>query len=412
MRTFLPSCILVCCFLISTSINAQLQKIYLHPKAAGNAKQTQFVDSIRFIPLEAKKGIQVSTNSNVQITEDYFFLNDYSEKKIFLFSKGGAFIKEVNYKHLGTSFYPSYNQHTNQIVLFGNNKNYTLTPTDQIKIRMDWDKPGNRKYFRKYVVDLMDSSFAIQKSIPNQLDIISAYHFYEDYYWQAQIITSPLYEDSADYEVKIYRDNKLAGAFFPYNRVTEPRFLYTQETSAFHKTDTPSVNMVTRPYCDTIYKMVKDSLYPACQLVTPLENSLPASFFTKSFKNKTERENFNRNNGWMFHQVYDFYETPQFIFLLVAYLSNYESYIYQKGTNVTYKTKNIKADTSQYNLQLLTEFNLIRRGDWFYKSHTAGELLTFFEKNKNVPIPEELESFLKSNPPSTARVIVQFKLKS
>jgi hypothetical protein len=158
--------------------------------------------------------------------------------------------------------------------------------------------------------------------------------------------------------------------------------------------------------------MIRDSLYPACQLVLPLENSLPASFFTRSFKNKTDRENFRRNNGWMLHHIYTFYETPRFIYFFVAYLSNYESYIYQKQTSTTYKAKNIKADSSQYNLQVLGEYGINIKGDRFYKPLKAGTLLTFFEKNKNVPVPKELESFLKSNPATTTPVIIEFKLKN
>jgi hypothetical protein len=157
--------------------------------------------------------------------------------------------------------------------------------------------------------------------------------------------------------------------------------------------------------------MVEDSLFPAFQLVTPLENSLPPSFFSKPFKNKTERENFFRNNGWMFHQIYNFYETPNFIFFLVGYLGNYESYLYQKQTNTTYRTKNIKPDSSQYNLQLLADFNILRNGEWFYKTQKAADILTFFEQNKNTAIPKELESFVKSKPPASSPVIVEYKLK-
>jgi hypothetical protein len=158
--------------------------------------------------------------------------------------------------------------------------------------------------------------------------------------------------------------------------------------------------------------MRRDSLFPAYQLVLPLENSLPPGFFTKPFKNKTERENFERNNAWIFSQVYNFYETPQFIFFRVRYLNNNDFYIYQKQTNVTYKTKNIKPDTSQYNLQLLSDYGTMRKGDRFYKSQKAGDILTFFEQHKNVPVPGELENFLKSNPPATTPVIIEFKLKN
>ncbi len=413
MRNYLfYRALLLCCLFISTIAYSQLQKIYLHPKAAGNGKQSQFVDSIRLIPLEIKEGIQLGRYNNIEITEKYFLITDYPGKIILVYSMNGSFIKKISFKKLGDLFYPAYNAHTNQLVFFGNNKNYALTPKDQLKIRLDWNNPRNKKYFRKYTIDLNDTSFNIKKDFPNQNDIIRAYRFYDDFYWQGQITTSPLYKDSLDYEFKIYKNNQLVKGYFPYNRINETRYLYTNESTSSTPTDIPYIRFLTRPYCDTIYKMVRDSLFPQYQVVLPLENSLPPSFFTKPFKNKTERENFNRNNGWMLHQVYNFYETPRFIHLIVGYLSNYDSYIYHKQTNVTYKTKNIKPDSSQYNLQLLGEFNILRKGDRLYKSQKAGDLITFFEQNKNVAVPKELENFLKSNPPATTPIIVEFKLKN
>ena len=119
-----------------------------------------------------------------------------------------------------------------------------------------------------------------------------------------------------------------------------------------------------------------------------------------------------RNNGWVFHQIYYFHETPQFIFFLVRYLSNIDAYIYQKQGSITYEAKSIKADTSQYNLQLLTDYNLLKKGDRFYKSQKAGDIINFFKQHKEVQVPIELEDFLKSNPPANTPVIVEFKLKN
>ncbi|MBO9681866.1 MAG: 6-bladed beta-propeller [Flavisolibacter sp.] len=410
--TLVHFALLVSCLLNSTIARTQLQKIYLHPKAAGNAKQSQFVDSVRVIPLQIVDGVAIGTYNNVVVTEKYFLIVDYPNKAILLYSKKGRFVKRISYKKLGEAFYPDYDEHTEQLVFLGNNKNYKLTPKDELKITLDWNNPRNRKYFKKYTVDLKDTSFVMKKAIVNEKDVLHTYHFYDDFYWQGRITTSPLFKDSLDYEFKIYKNSQLVNGYFPYNRVNEPRFLYTNQSTSFSKTDTPYIRFITRPYCDTIYKMKRDSLFPAYQLVLPLENSLPPDFFTNPFKNKTERENFERNNAWMFSQVYNFYETPQFIFFRVRYLYNSDFYIYQKQTNVTYKTKNIKPDTSQYNLQLLSDYGTLRKGDRFYKSQKAGDLLTFFAQHKDVPVPIELESFLKSNPPATTPVIVEFKLKN
>jgi hypothetical protein len=400
------------CLLIPTFAQSQLQKIYLHPKSAGSEKQSKFVDSIRIIPLEIKEEIELSAYNSIEVTKNYFLIKDPVGKRILLYSKNGNFIKKIDYKKLGEAFYPVYNESRDQIVFFGNNKNYTLTSRDRIKIMLDWSNPRNKKYFKKYAIDLNDTSFTIKKDIPGKNDILRAYHYHDDFYWRGQITTSELYEDSLDYEFKIYKNNELVKGFFPYNHINETRFLYSEENVGVNSTDTPYIHVITRPYCDTIYKMINDSLFPACQLVLPLENSLPPSFFARPFKSKTERDNFKRNNGWMLRQVYNFYETSRFIYFAVGYLSNYESYIYQKQTNITYKIKNIKADSSQYNLQLLGDYGVSRKGDRFYKSQKAGDLLSFFAQNKNVQVPRELENFLQSNPHPTTPVIVEFKLRN
>lgn len=400
------------CLFYSPTAHSQLQKIYLHPKAAGNEKQSKFIDSIRFIPLETKEGVEFTMYNSVEVTTNYFMIRNYSGKEILLYAKNGRFIKKISYRKLGGYFFPYYDERGNQVVFFGNNKNYALTPRDRIKVKMDWNDPRNKKYFKKYIIDLNDTTFAIKKSMPQQNDMLNAYHYYDDVYAMGQITTSELYKDSLDHEFKIYKENRLVKSFFPYNRINEPKFLYTEESIGINKTDTPYIHYITRPFCDTIYKMVRDSVIPGYQIVLPLENSLPASFYTTPFKNKTERENFRRNNGWMLHQVYTFYETPRFIYFLIAYLSNYETYIYQKQTNTTCKTKNIKPDSSQYNLQLLGDFGVTHKQNRFYKTQKAGDILTFFEKNKNVPVPRELESFIKSDPPATTPVIIEFKLKN
>jgi hypothetical protein len=404
--------VILCCLFVPLIAKSQLQKIYLNPKAPGIGKQSQFVDSIKFIPLEIKEGIELGAYNNIQVTEKYFMIIDYPEKTLLLYSKNGSFIRKISYKKLGENFYPSYKAPTNQIVFFGINKNYTLTPNDMLKIKLDWNNPSNKKYFKKYTIDLNDTSFITKKVVADENDIVYAGCFYDDVYLQGQIITSPLFNDSLDYELKIYKNKQLIKSFFPYNRINEPKFLYVGGHIAFNLTDAPHIVFFSRPYCDTIYKLNKDSLSPAYQLVLPLENSLPTSFFTKPFKNRAERENFERNNGWILRQIHNFYETPTFVFFLVSYLSNSDLYIYQKQTNTTYKTKNIKPDSSQYNLQLLGDFSTIRQGNYFYKAQKASDLVTFFKQHKNMVVPKELESFLKSNPPVNSPVIVEFKLKN
>lgn len=409
----LPFLILIACYLFNAlCASSQLQKIYLHPKAAGSEKQSNFVDSIRFIPLEIKAGIELTAFNNMEVTRHYFIIRDYIGRFVLVYARNGRFIKKISYKKLGGDFYPLYDEEKEQLVFFGNNKNYALTPRDKIKIKLDWSNPHNKKYYKKYTIDLTDTSLVIKKAIPQQSDLLHAYNLYDDLYAVGEINTSELYRDSLDHECKIYRGGQLVKSYFPYNRINETRFLFKTERVSFNKTDTPSIHFITRPYCDTVYKMAGDSLFPCYQIVLPLENSLPAAFFTTPFKNKTDRDNFDRNNGWMLRQVYAFYETPRFIYFLIAYLNNYETYIYQRQTNTTFKVKNIKPDSGQYNLRLLDDWGITRKMDRFYTVIKAGDMVPYFEKNKQVPVPKELDSFIKSDPPAATPVIIEFKLKN
>lgn len=396
-------------FTVSTA-QSQMQKLYVHPKAPGNEKQSNFIDSIHFIPLQPKEGLAIADYNSIIITPGYFIIED--ESRLFVYLKNGTFYKEISFKKLGDDFYPEYNAYQNKLVFFSHNKNYDLTPKDEIQIRLDWNNPRNKKYFKKYTIDLADPALAIKKETPQEYDINSAYHYYDDYFWRGDITTSPLYTDSLDYELKIYKDNQLVKGFFPYNRINESKYLFTEEETELSSTTTPFISLITRPFCDTVYKLIGDSITVAYQIVLPLENSLSPTFSSQRFKNKTERENFKRNNGWMFRQIYRFYESEKFILFSVGFNMNSEMFLYQKEKDKSYRVKNIKADSSQYNLSLLGGYNTIRRGDKFYKLQKAGELTTFFNQHPSVPVPKELESFLQAKPHSSAPVIVEFKLKN
>lgn len=404
----LSACLLFLC----VTAQSQLRKLYLNPKAVGNGKQADFVDSIRFFPLEQPHNVSAGANMGIEVTQDYFMLTDFPKKSLFLYNKAGRLVKVISFKQLGDEFYPGYVAETNQIVFLGPNKNFSLTPKDAISIEINWNNPKNRKYYRKYIIDLGDTTFAMKKMLPEQHEIARAVHYYDDRFLNGKITTSNLYKDSLDYEVKVIHNNNIIKGYFPYNRIKEPRFSFTEESAYFSKTDTPYIRYVSRPFCDTIYKLVKDSLYPSCQLVLPMENKLPANFHGRSFKSSSDRTNFERSNAMLLHQAVSFFETPKFVYINIRYLSNYGSYIYNKETNTTYKAANIKADTTQFNLQLITEYGNQRSNGRFFKLIRAKDLQTFFQKHKDAVQPPELKAYLQGNPSPESPVIVSFKLKN
>ncbi len=410
-RSYLPVFLIGCCFFVNAIQAQHVEKIYINPKNPTIQKQQSFVDSIKFTPLEAAAGIGFNEYANVQLTEKYFLVTDYATGFLYIYTKTGSFIKTINFKSLTNNLYPAYIAKTNEIIFFGNNNNYTLTSKDRVKIQLDWSNERNLKYFKKYVINLNDTAFVIKKAKPDKYNLMGAYPFYADQYIQTKITTSPLYKDSTGYEVNIYENDKLVKSYFPYNRVNEPKFLFSEEYVSISSSDTPYISYLVRPYCDTVYKLVKGSLSPVYHLVMPVENSLPTKFFTDASVTKTERENFKRNNGWAFRQVRDFYETTRLIYLTISFFSHYEVFVYDKKTQTVYNATKIKGDPTQYNLSLLTPYNVMRSGHKFYKLLKADILVSFFRQNPGIAVPKELSAFLQGTPDKNMPVVVEFTLK-
>jgi len=401
----------MCCFFVNTTRAQQVEKIYINPKNPSIQKQTSFVDSIKFTPFESVAGISFNEYANVRLTEKYFLVTDYNEGVLYIYTKKGSFVKKINFKSLTKNLSPVYSSKTNEIVFFGDNSHYSLTSKDRVKIQLDWSKKRNLKYFKKYVIDLNDTTFAIKKAKPDKYNLIGAYSFFEDQYIQTKITTSPLYRDSTGYEVNIYENEKLIKQYFPYNRINESKFLFSEENVSISPSQIPSVSYLNRPYCDTVYKLVKGNLFPVYHLVMPMENSLPPIFFTNVNVTKTERENFKRNNGWAFHQVYDFYETSRLIYITMRFFSHYEVLIYDKQSQIAYNAAKIKGDPKQYDLALLTPYNVIRSGHKFYKLFKADLLISFFKQHPDIAVPTELAAFLQNTPDKNMPVAVEFTLK-
>lgn len=410
-RSSLPVFLIGCCFFVNSIRAQQVEKIYLNPKSPVIQKQTSFVDSLQFTAFESVAGVSFNEYANVRLTHAYFLVTDYTAGFLYIYTKKGAFVKKINFKSLTNDLYPAYNAKTNEIVFFGNNNNYTLTSKDRVKIQLDWSNERNLKYFKKYVIDLSDTSFEIKKAKPDKYNLIGAYAFYADQYIQTKITTSPLYKDSTGYEVNLYKNEKLVKNYFPYNRVNEPRFLFSEENVSVPSSGSPNISYLMRPYCDTVYKLVEDRLSPVYHLVMPVENSLPATFFTDVSVTKTERENFKRNNGWAFHQIRDFYETSRLIYITISFFSHYEVFVYDKQTQTAYNATKIKGDSQQYNLSLLTAYNVTRAGHKFYKLLKADVMISFFRQNPTIAVPKELTALLQGNPDKNVPILVAFTLK-
>lgn len=393
---------------------AQPTKIYLSPKAAGGARQSIFIDSLKLYSLDDYSKVSPGQFNSLIISDKYFIVESYIDKELFIYTKAGKYIKKVSYKKLGREANPQYDWAKEQIIFFHTNKNYTLNEKDVIEIRANFAAEKNKKYYKKYIIDLKDSSFTIQKSTPTGFDILNAYNLKDDYYCTHEISVNKNYNDTIDYEVKIYKDSKFINGYFPYNKQNEIRYMFGRNIDTYTQpTNVPDVYYVTRPYVDTIYSLSNGIITPVYQLVLPMENSLPKSFFETPFKNKTERENFQRNNGRLLRQIYTVFESARYAFFSIGFFNNYGQYMYDKKTNASYNLSKVKPDSSNYYLPLLTQNLGNRFGNKFYSLVTPEQLKIVYEQNKNRidRLPKELQYCLKDST-NPKPLIAEYSIKN
>ncbi len=394
----------------------QPQKLYINPKVAAGANQSKFIDSIRFVPLETN-GHPIKSWNSVVVTKNYFVIPEQitNEVKLSIFKKDGKFVKQISLKKYGERTWPFYDEKEEVLKIKARNKNYDLTNKDMLDIKENYAKPSNQKYFKSYFINLNDSAFKVQPAPVTAYDILDAGRYYDDYYYLSSISSDKMYKDSLGYELKILLNNKTVKSFFPYNRQNDTRYRFGEENIILSESDTPFIKYATRPFDYTIYMLDKDSLRPVYDLVVPLENSLPKSFFATDFKTKTEKDNYVQGHNGLIKQVYGFKETSKFIYFQLGYLYyKYEGYLYDKAERKFYRTDKIKGDSTQYNLQLIGNYGLGGESNGkCYITKKASELLEFYRanKNKNIVYPETLQAFFNTATDKSNPVIIEFTFK-
>lgn len=142
-----------------------------------------------------------------------------------------------------------------------------------------------------------------------------------------------------------------------------------------------------------------------------MENAIPATYLTQPFKNKTDRENFERNNGNMMRQVYLGYDENKFLIISVSLWGNYYQILYDKKTFATYNMQKIKPDSLSFQLPILNEYGYARKDNRYYKLLTPETLKAAYEqKGKSAPYPPELQACF-TDPKNPTPVIVEYTIK-
>lgn len=393
-------------------LQAQPQKLYLNPATAAAASQSKFVEITRFITIDPSE--KVDGNTSLIVTRKYWVLYNYFEKKVSVFSKQGVFLKSLSLKKYGvaTIVYDD----KNDVLKFNiRNKNYTLTAKDLLHIRANYAKKANQKYFKNYEIDLNDPALQIRQTATDPYFIINAKWYYDDFYYLSDLNTDPAAKDSLGYELQILKDYKPVTSFFPFNKKANNIFRYAagNYSTNLSNTDTSYIRYFSRILNTTIYKLNKDSITPVYEIILPAENAMPQQYLKNGFKSKTDWESFQNSNGAVFYSINSIRNVDRYLFFAIRYMRNYESFVYDKKGAKFFKSKMIKADSSQYNIQLLQNGIGAYENGYYYTIVPAQGLVEFYtgNKEKNISYPPELDMYLKNATKNSNPVIVQYKIK-
>lgn len=406
--------LLFCCTAVTCSLKSAAQeKIYFDPKFSSGGKQSDFITCNNIIILETTSESKFDKYSRVIATKKFFVVCDYSAKKILVFDKTGRFIKKFGNKlDFGRLVY---NEAADRLEMVNPNKMYRLTRKDNAQILEDYQNPKNLKYYRKYFIELSDTlNFSLHKQKIDQADILNPVPYIDGMHFVNQVTVDNNFAKKEDYELKIYRGDSLLKQYFLYNKKNDPRYIFDGASVAITAAAAPDARWVTHPYDYTIYGLKKDSLYKAWNFVLPLDRAIPPDFFAREFQNKTEKDNYLRQNRKLVKQFYVFTLSDRYInFTLQSMQYEQQLFIYDSKSKTFYNYDKIIPDSLTYYLPVCKNLNFTD-GPQIYARIFAGDALKILEEHKkdNVQYPPLLEAYLKTATAESNPVLINYNYRN
>jgi hypothetical protein len=385
------------------------EKIYFEPTAAAGGKQSDFITYKDIIVFETTSESKFDKYSRIIPTKKFFVACDYSAKKILVFDKKGRFIKKFSTKlDFGRL---TYNEEKDRLEMVSQNKMYKLTNKDNAQILEDYQNPKNLKYYRKYFIDFTDTiNFPVRKQKIIHSDILNPIPYVNGMHFVNQVTVDNNFEKTEDYELKIYKGDSLVKQYFIYDKKKDSRYIFDKVTVSITAAAKPDERWVTHPYDYTIYSLQKDSLYKAFDFVLPIDRAIPADFFAREFQNKTEKDNYIRQNRKLVKQFYVYNLSARYVnFSMQSMLFDMQQFIYDTKSKTFYSYDKIKPDSLTFYLPVCKNLAFFDGQQVYAKIYAEDALKNFDEHKKdNVKYPPLLEAYFKTATAASNPILINF----
>lgn len=385
------------------------EKIYFEPKSASGGKQSDFITCNGVIVFETTPESKFDKYSRIIPTKKFFVVCDYSAKKLLVFDKNGRFVKKFGNKlDFGRL---TYNEKKDRLEVVSQNKMYRLTNKDNAQILEDYQNPKNLKYYRKYFIDFTDTlNFPVRKQKIVHSDILNPIPYTNGMHFVNQIAVDHNFAKEEDFELKIYSGDSLLKQYFKYDKKKDSRYIFERSSVFITPSAKDNERWVTHPYDYAIYALQKDSLYKVYDFVLPLDRAIPADFFAKEFQNKTEKDNYLRQNRKLVKQFYVYNLSARYInFTMQSMLFEQQQFIYDPKSKIFYNYDKISPDSLTYYLPVCKNL-AFNDGPLIYARIFADDALRIFEDHKkdNVKYPPLLETYFKTATANSNPVLINF----
>jgi hypothetical protein len=288
---------------------------------------------------------------------------------------------------------------------------YRLTNKDNAQILEDYQNPKNLKYYRKYFIDFTDTlNFPAHKQKIVHSDILNPIPYINGMHFVNQVTVDNNFTKKEDYELKIYRGDSLLKKYFIYDKKKDSRYIFDRVSVFIAASAKPDERWVTHPYDYTIYALHKDSLYEVFDFVLPVDRAIPADFFAREFQNKTEKDNYLRQNRKLVKQFYVYNLSGRYInFTMQSMMFDMQQFIYDTKSKTFYNYDKIRPDSFTYYLPVCKNL-AFSDGQEKYARIYAEDALKIFEDHKkdNIKYPPLLEVYLKTATAGSNPILINF----
>jgi hypothetical protein len=368
----------------STVDSSHLQEIRIDPFATPIAKTSEFLDSVKYLPLETNKASTFGEISQLEVTEKYYIIWDHVTNSIFFFDKNGKFHKKITNKdkeltvpYLEIGGFTANRQ-----------KNLMIVNDRHFKYEYYYDLEGNYK------------GYAEKKAYPSEYLSFADLNVYDWGYYPGYLNPTESLTNTLTIVAKGLKKN-----YFPYNAtVINGRDVYGAD-QAFYYNQNGRVYF-SQSYDYNIYSIdTTGRFYIDYKFILPAINTVPDDFLTSpDFTGK--RLKYTEEHNELLYSVSDFYKVGENLIFRMRGFGHTIISVYSVSSGNHYSLLDCIADKVTFKLPIVP-----RQNQRIYALGTDGCIISNVEahtlfKNKtllsgnkewNESLPKALRTFFKGD---------------